>query len=133
MLKRVLFVIAVLVGGVIGGYGSWVFHYILDANAAFITRNKWLAAIVGSLSLLFVASIVHDTKHGNPRAYGLLVFGIACGIFVQAVFYFTNLCMDDCNTDFVLKLAACVILMVDGFGSYYRRSAQSTSEWATQS
>lgn len=86
MLKRVFFVIAVLVGGVIGGYGSWVFHYILDADAAFVTRNKWLAAIVGSLSPLFVASIVHDTKQGNPRAYGLLVFGIACGIFVQAVF-----------------------------------------------
>lgn len=75
MLKRVLFVIAVLVGGVIGGYGSWVFHYILDANAAFITRNKWLAAIVGSLNRHGGTQFVHEIKSAVPVAFGLNVLG----------------------------------------------------------
>jgi hypothetical protein len=70
----------------------------------------------------FLRHIVHDIKIRKPRSYGLLVLGIACGIFLQAIVYFKNPCPDDCHTDFVLKLGACVILMVDGFGNFYRKS-----------
>ena len=130
MLKKILLAIAAFVGIAIGRFGAWIFHYVLDANASFITSHKWLAALVGTLGLLFFAHIVHQNKIKKPRTYGLLVLGIACGIFLQAIVYFRNPCPDDCHTDFVLKLGVCVILMVDGFSSFYRKPPERTIEKA---
>ena len=87
MLKKFLVVIAALCGGAFGDFGAWVFHYILDANADYITGHKWLVAFVGTAGLLFFGNIIHDTKIRSARIYGLLVLGIACGIFMQAIFY----------------------------------------------
>jgi len=130
MLKKILLTVAAFVGVVTGGFGAWIFHYVLDANASFITAHKWPAALVGTLGLLFFANIVHHIKINKPRTYGLLVLGIACGIFLQAIIYFRNPCPDNCHTGFVLKLGACVILMVDGFSSFYRKPAERTIERA---
>jgi hypothetical protein len=55
------------------------------------------------------------------------VLGTACGIFLQAIIYFKNPCPDDCSTDFLLKLGGCVILMVDGFTSFYRKPSTAMS------
>jgi hypothetical protein len=123
--RRILMVIAALAGGLIGGFGSWIFHFILDANGQWIISHNVLAILVGSLALLFFAKGIYGTKIRNPRSYGLLVLGIACGIFIQAIIYFENPCPEDCKTDFVLKLAVCMILMVDGFSSYYRQAGRS--------
>ena len=128
MLKKILLTVAALAGIAIGGSATWIFHYVLDANTSFITSHNVLVALVGTLGLLFFAHIVHDIKIQNPRTYGLLVLGIACGIFLQAIVYFKYPCPDDCHTDFVLKLGACVILMVDGFTSFYRKPAERSVE-----
>src|SRR5262249_54055781 len=84
-------------------------------------------AFVGSIALLLFGNIIYQAKRRNPRTYGLLVLGIACGIFLQAIFFFKNPCDDDCNTDFVLKLGGCLILMVDGFGSFNRKPAATAN------
>jgi cytochrome c oxidase assembly factor CtaG len=128
MLKKILLTVAALAGIAIGGSAAWILHYVLDANASFITGHNVLTALVGTLGLLFFAHIVHDIKIQKPRTYGLLALGIACGIFLQAIVYFKNPCPDDCHTDFVLKLGVCVILMVDGFSSLYRKPAEQTIE-----
>jgi hypothetical protein len=122
MFNKILMGVAMLAGGLIGGYGAWIFHYILDVNAPYISNHKPLVMIVGTLGMLFFAKVVYESKIRNSRVYGLLVLGIACGIFIQAILYLKNPCPDDCSTDFILKLGACVILMVDGFTSFYRKS-----------
>jgi hypothetical protein len=126
MLRNFSLVLEGLIGAVIGVSGVWIFHYILDVNASYITSHKALTAIVGTLGMLFFANIVYSTKLSEPREYGLLVLGIACGIFLQAIIYLRNPCSDDCSTDFLPKLGACVILMVDGFTSFYRKPSTST-------
>ena len=87
-----------------------------------------LTGSVGIIGLLFFSHIVRDTKVRNPRSYSLLVIGIACGIFLHAIIYFKADCADDCQTDFLLKLAGCVILVVDGFSSYYRKPVAAAKE-----
>jgi len=100
-----------------------IFHYILDVNAPYISNHKPLVMIVGTLGMLFFAKVVYESKIRNSRVYGLLVLGIACGIFhFKPSCILRNPCPDDCSTDFILKLGACVILMVDGFTSFYRKS-----------
>lgn len=127
MLKKIIFVLAALTGATIGVLGVWIFHFIIEANAPFLTHHRWLAACVGAAGLLIFANIVYETRNRHPRTYGLFVLGIACGIFMQAIFYFPDVCPDACNTDFVLKLGACVILMVDGFASVYRKPANESA------
>ena len=121
MLKKLVTVLSGLIGAAIGISGVWVFHFILDVNVVFITKHRILTAFVGTLGLLVFGNVVYSTKSSKPRSYGMLVLGIACGIFLQAIFYFKNPCPDDCSTDFLLKLGGCIILMVDGFTNLYRK------------
>lgn len=47
MVRKPTLVLGGLVGAV-GISGVWIFHYILDVNAAYITSHKALTAIVGA-------------------------------------------------------------------------------------
>jgi hypothetical protein len=40
MFNKILMGVAMLAGGLIGGYGAWIFHYILDVNAPYISNHK---------------------------------------------------------------------------------------------
>ncbi len=124
MFKKIILILACLVGALLGGFGAWILHFIIDVNVPFITSHTVLIGFVGTLGLLFFANAVYNIKADHPRAYGLLVLGVACGIFLQAVIYLKNPCPDDCTTDFDLKLGACAILMVDGLTAFYRRAVE---------
>jgi hypothetical protein len=64
-----------------------------------------------------LAKAVYDTKQRNPRTYGLLALGIGCGIALQAISSIPLTSSDASHADFLLRLAAAVFLMVNGFGS----------------
>jgi hypothetical protein len=123
MLRKIVLVLAIIVGCVAGGGGGWIFHFVIEANAHFLTQHQWLSASVGVAMLLLLSRSVYESKRRSPRFYGLFVLGIAAGIFIQAIFFFPEACPELCNTDFKLKLGGCLILMVEGFGSFYRESA----------
>jgi len=114
--------LAVLIGAATGAFGTWVFHYIIEANAAYINTHRPLVLVVGTLGLLAFSKVVYDIKGRNARSYGLLLIGLGCGIFIQAILYFKESCSDDCSTDFILKLVVCVIVIVDGLTHYSRKS-----------
>jgi len=67
MLKKFLVVIAALCGGAFGDFGAWVFHYILDANADYITGHKWLVAFVGTAG--YFSAILSTTRKYAARAF----------------------------------------------------------------
>jgi hypothetical protein len=127
MLKKVPLILGGLIGTAIGIFGASIFHHIINADATFITSHTCLTA-VGVLGLLYFANIVYSTKVIHPRSYGVFVLGVACGIFLEAIIYFKNPCKDGCSTDFLLKLGACVILMVEGFSAFYRKPVERSPE-----
>jgi len=122
MLRKLVLVISGAVGAVIGVGSMWVFHYILDANPAFITAHRVLCGFVGVGALLVIGQTAFSLRNEKPRIYGLFVIGIAAGLFVQAIALFPTNCLDDCQTDFTLKLATFLILIVDGYSSYSRKA-----------
>lgn len=115
--------VAALAGALIAVLGVSVFRHIIEADSAYIINNKTLVSIVGVLGLLFFSKVVHDARLSAPRFYGVFLLGVACAIFLQATIYFKASCSDDCGTDFLMKIAVCVIMMVDGFSGYHRKSA----------
>ena len=90
MFKKIILILACLVGALLVGLGAWIFHFIIDVNVPFITSNTVLIGFVGTLGLPFFANAIYNIKADHPRAYGLLVLGVACGFFSQAVIYLKN-------------------------------------------
>jgi hypothetical protein len=60
--------------------------------------------------------------------YGLFVIGIGLGLFVQSIALFPITCGDDCQTDFTLKLATFLILIVDGYSAHFRKASLTSNE-----
>jgi hypothetical protein len=125
MFRKLVLVISGAVGAVIGVGSVWVFHYILDANPAFITAHRVLCGFVGVGALLCIGQIAFSLRNEKPRIYGLFVMGVGAGLFVQAIALFPTVCGDDCQTDFTLKLATSLILIVDGYSSYSGKTTAS--------
>jgi hypothetical protein len=132
VLRNIVLVLSVLLGCAIGGFGMWVFHFIIEADAQFLTNHRTLSAVVGIFGMLMFANIIWESKKRSPRGYGLLVLGIAVGIFLQSIIYFPGHCDAACSTDFTLKLGACLILMVDGFASFHSGSVKPTNDTKAQ-
>jgi hypothetical protein len=116
--RKVLLTFAFFASLAIGGAGALTLRHLISTDQAFITTHRWLTVFVGTVGLLLVSFIARNFRLRNLRVYGLVLLGISCGIFIEAVAYFKPDCKDDCQTYFLLKLAGCVILVVDGFSSY---------------
>lgn len=127
MRRKLVFVVAVLVGGLLGGEGAWVFHYVLNVDVQYLGQHPWLVGTFGLATFLMIANAAFGFKNANPRLYGLFVLGIGAGIFLQATSYLPVQCTDSCHTNLIVKLGACLLLMVDGFGSFYRGSAKQNT------
>jgi peptidoglycan/LPS O-acetylase OafA/YrhL len=126
MLRKLILGVAILAGCLIGA-GAWVFHLIVDRNLHFLTSHPWLSSIVGAGFLLMLAKAVYDTKKRNPRVYGLLALGIGCGIALHAIGNIPLTSPDASHSNFLLRLAAAVFLMVNGFGSLHPELERSST------
>jgi hypothetical protein len=120
MLRKLVLAVAIFAGCLIGAGGAWVFHVIIDRDLHFLTNNALLSSIVAAGFLLILAKAGYDTKKRNPRVYGLLALGIGCGIVLHAIGDISLTSSDASHSDFLLKLAAALFLMVNGFGGVHR-------------
>jgi hypothetical protein len=120
MLRKVLLIIAVLAGGLIGLGAAWVFHLIIGRDLGFLTAHPRLLSIVGAGFLVMLAKAVYETKLRRPVAYGLFALGIGSGIALHAIGNLPLNSSDNIHTDLLLRLAAALVLMVNGFGSLSR-------------
>jgi hypothetical protein len=124
MLKKVLFVIAALAGGLVGAQGAWVFHYVVSVDVRYLGQHPWQVRTFGLVMFLALANAIYAFKTHNSRFYGLFVLGIGIGVFLRSISSLPGSCPDACQADFIVQLAVCLILMVDGFSSFYRGFAK---------
>jgi uncharacterized membrane protein YsdA (DUF1294 family) len=124
MPKKVMLILAAVVGGLVGAIGTRVFRHVLDVDVRYLSQNPWLVGTFGLIMFALIANAACQAKADHPRFYGLFVLGIGSAVFLQSIFSLPESCTESCQTNFQVNLGVCLILMVEGFGSFSRSSAK---------